>query len=267
MYSRDNQGLPNFVLIKNAYDALDLRKDGIIDIKEWCIAFASYNSKLDFDADKIPNGQEFFNNKNIMDIKINDNLFEHNRITLREWETSGDVVDIYLFIHKNRKIIKDKIYNSDYTVNSGNENFIHSENLIKILKDLLPNQKLSQMQWKMIVNIAQNENYNNLIDIYKFFRIVEITAKNLMSQPKIHNLNNNKLIRNNSDNFLFQGERGIKNLENSGISRLRKFSCRTNLFKPKINMVNMINFKNIVLPGEDRQIKLKMKKFYNKSVG
>ena len=267
MYSRDNQGLPNFVLIKNAYDALDLRKDGIIDIKEWCIAFASYNSKLDFDADKIPNGQEFFNNKNLMDIKVNDNLFEHNRITLREWETSGDVVDIYLFIHKNRKIIKDKIYNSDYTVNGGNENFIHSENLIKILKDLLPNQKLSQMQWKMIVNIAQNENYNNLIDIYKFFRIVEITAKNLMSQPKIQNINNNKLIRNNSDNFLFQGERGIKNLENSGIGRLRKFSCKTNLFKPKINMVNMINFKNIVLPGEDKQIKLKMKKFYNKSVG
>ena len=95
-----------------------------------------------------------------------------------------------------------------YTVNSGNENFIHSENLIKILKELLPNQKLSQMQWKMIVNIAQNENYNNLIDIYKFFRIVEITAKNLMSQPKIQNLNNNnKLMRNNLDNFLFQGEK------------------------------------------------------------
>ena len=88
-----------------------------------------------------------------------------------------------------------------------------------------------------------------------------------MSQPKIQNINNNKLIRNNSDNFLFQGERGIKNLENSGIGRLRKFSCKTNLFKPKINMVNMINFKNIVLPGEDKQIKLKMKKFYNKSVG
>ena len=60
MYSRENQKLPNFALVKNAYDTLDLRKDGIIDIKEWCIAFASYNSKLDSDADKIPNGPEFF---------------------------------------------------------------------------------------------------------------------------------------------------------------------------------------------------------------
>ena len=261
MYSRDNLGLPNFILIKNAYDALDLRKDGIIDIKEWCIAFASYNSKLDFDVDKIPNGQEFFNDKSNINFKINDNSFEHNRIVLREWETSGDVVDIYLFIHKNRKLIKDKIISSDYTVNGGNENFIHSENLIKILKDLFPNQKLSQMQWKMIVNIAQNENYNNLIDIYKFFRIVEITAKNLMSQPKILNIsNNNKLMRNNSDNFLFQKEKGLRNLENNGINRLRKFSCKTKMFKPKINLVNMINFKNIVLPGEDKNIKLKSKK-------
>ena len=61
-------------------------------------------------------------------------------------------------------------------------NIIHAKqllvtNVIHILKDFLPNQKLSQIQWKMIVNIAQNENYNNLIDIQKFFRIVEITGK------------------------------------------------------------------------------------------
>ena len=268
MYSRDNKGLPNFVLIKNAYDTLDLRKDGLIDIKEWCIAFASYNSKLDFDADKIPNGQEFFNHNNINDktLNVDNNSFEHNRLKLREWETSGDVIDIYLFIHKNRKIIKEKIYNSDYTVVSGYENFIHSENLIKILKEFLPNQKLSQIQWKMIANIAQNENYNNLIDIYKFFRIVEITANNLMSQPKLSNIRNknNKLIRNNSDNSFLIREKSLRNLDNSGVNMLRKFSCKTNLFKPKINMVNMINFKNVVLPGENRRIKKKMKKFYNK---
>ena len=38
MYTRNRQEIPNFILIKNSYDALDLRKDGIIDIKEWCIA-------------------------------------------------------------------------------------------------------------------------------------------------------------------------------------------------------------------------------------
>ena len=268
MYSRDNQELPNFVLIKNAYDTLDLRKDGIIDIKEWCIAFANYNSKYDLNADKIPNGPEFFNNINNKNININNNSFEHNRIILREWETSGDILDIYSFIHKNRKIIKDKIYNSDYTVISGNENYIHSENLIKILKELLPNQKLSQIQWKMIVNIAQNENYNNLIDIYKFFRIVEISSKNLNCQPKLKNIRNynNKLMRNNSDGSLLYREKSLRGFGADSLNKLRKLSSKTNLFKPKINLVNMVNFKNIVLPGEDKAIKLKKKKYYNKSV-
>ena len=214
---------------------------------------------------------------NIIDINNNlDKSIEHNRIILREWETSGDVVDIYLFIHKNRKIIKNKIYKSDYTFLSKNENFIHSDNLIKIIKDLLPNVKLSQMQWKMIVNIAQNENFNNLIDIDKFFRVIEITAKNLMSQPKIFNNsnnnktsknigNNNVLTRTISDTSLLERNKSFNNLGYSNINRLRKFSCATNLYKPKINLVNMVNFKNVVLPGENKKSKIKLKHI-NKSV-
>ena len=262
MYTRNRQEIPNFILIKNSYDALDLRKDGIIDIKEWCIAFASYNSKLDYDNDKIQNGPEFFNNKksnNVLDINNSlDKSMEHNRIILREWETSGDVVDIYLFIHKNRKIIKNKIYQSDYSFISKNKNFIHSDNLIKIIRDIMPNVTLSQMQWKMIVNIAINENFNNLIDIDKFFRIVEITAKNMMSQPKIFNSNyENKLMRTVSDSYLFDKNKSknIIKLRNSHINRLKKFNCATNLYKPKVNFVNMVNFKNVVLPGENKKKK------------
>ena len=270
MYTRDKKGLPNFVLIKNAYDALDLRKDGLIDIKEWCVAFANYNGNLDFDGDKIIIGQEFFNNNNNKNTKSHslnhNNSFEHNRLILREWETSGDVVDIYLFIHKNRKLIKEKIFNGDFAVNSGNENYIHADNLIKILQDLLPNQKLSQVQWKMIVNIAQNDNYNNLVDIGKFFKIVEITAKNLNSQPKIMNKNtNNNFIKINSDSSSLGKERHFRYLANTSINGLKKFRSKNHLFKPKVNSVNMINFKNVVLPGEDK-MKQKKKKFYNKSI-
>ena len=214
MYSRENQKLPNFSLVKNAYDTLDLRKDGIIDIKEWCIAFASYNSKLDSDADKIP------------------------------------------------------IYKSGFSVINENENFIHSENLINILRDLIPNHKLSQVQWKMIVNIAQNENYNNLIDIEKFFRIIEITAKNMMSQPKLINIeklrtiNKNKLRRTISEKSLLQ--RDI--FANNNCERINKKNTNTNIYKPKINLVNMINFKNIVLPGE-KKLKIKSKNSSDKIKG
>ena len=41
----------------------------------------------------------------------------------------------------------------------------------------------------MIVSIAQNENNNNLIDIEKFFRLMEITSRNLTSHPKIKTKN------------------------------------------------------------------------------
>ena len=268
MYSRENQKLPNFALVKNAYDTLDLRKDGIIDIKEWCIAFASYNSKLDSDADKIPNGPEFFNNKKNKCINTENTNFGHNRIALREWETSDEVVDIYLFIHKNRKLVKNSIYKSGFSVINENENFIHSENLINILRDLIPNHKLSQVQWKMIVNIAQNENYNNLIDIEKFFRIIEITAKNMMSQPKLINIeklrtiNKNKLRRTISEKSLLQ--RDI--FANNNCERINKKNTNTNIYKPKINLVNMINFKNVVLPGE-KKLKIKSKNSSDKING
>ena len=147
MYVRNKQQAPNFILIKNAYDTLDLRKDGIIDIKEWCIAFASYNGKLDADSEKVPNGPEFFIKKNLK----NNNI--HNRIILREWETSGDIMNIYLIIYKNRKLIKDRIFKSNYIFNSGMENYIQADNLLNIIRDLFPNTKLSQTQWKMIVSI------------------------------------------------------------------------------------------------------------------
>ena len=255
-------------MVKNAYDTLDLRKDGIIDIKEWCIAFASYNSKLDSDADKIPNGPEFFNNKKNKCINTENTNFGHNRIALREWETSDEVVDIYLFIHKNRKLVKNSIYKSGFSVINENENFIHSENLINILRDLIPNHKLSQVQWKMIVNIAQNENYNNLIDIEKFFRIIEITAKNMMSQPKLINIeklrtiNKNKLRRTISEKSLLQ--RDI--FANNNCERINKKNTNTNIYKPKINLVNMINFKNVVLPGE-KKLKIKSKNSSDKIKG
>ena len=110
MYYRNEQEFPNFTLIKNAFDACDLRKDGIIDINEWCKAFASYNGKLDPSPKKVSNGLEFYDQKfktmNNFKLKSNE---EHNRKVLRDWETSGDISKIYKFINKNRKYIKNKI--------------------------------------------------------------------------------------------------------------------------------------------------------------
>ena len=257
MYIRNKQQIPNFILIKNAYDTLDLRKDGIIDIKEWCIAFASYNGKLDPDTEKVPNGPEFFNNFNSLKSNI------HNRIILREWETSGDIMNIYLIIYKNRKIIKDKIYQSNYLFNSGGESYVQADNLLNIIRELFPNTKLSQTQWKMIISIAQNENNNNLIDIEKFFRLLEITTKNLTSHPKIKF--KNKMSKSIGEYSGILNEKKLQTIEQN-LFRKRKFSSMTNIHKQRVNRVNLINFGNVVLPNENIQKKILNETIYAKPV-
>ena len=186
MYSRDEMKMPSFTLIKNAFDEIDLRKDGILDINEWCKAFGNYNSLLDPDEDKISNGEGFFGKKFKKENNFkNRDKIENNRKILREWETSGDIFVIYKFLYKNRKEIKQKINNNDYLIKINEEEFVHYNNFIDVLKDILPNLKISQTQWKMIVNIAQIERTDDLINIKDFFRLIEFSSRNMISHPFI----------------------------------------------------------------------------------
>ncbi len=53
------------------------------------------------------------------------------------------------------------------------------------MKDILPNLRVSQTQWKMIVNIAQKERTDDLINIRDFFKLIEFSSKNMVSHPFI----------------------------------------------------------------------------------
>ena len=193
MYYRNEQNLPNFTLIKNAFDACDLRKDGIIDINEWCKAFATYNGKLDPYPKKSNLDLEFydtkFNTSNNFKLKSN---VDHNRRVLRDWETSGDISKLYKLINKNRKYIKNKITELNLLIKTETGNFIEPDNLVKSIQATFPNLVLSKTQWKMIVNIGRSKN-DNLIDLNEFFRLTEITSMNLESPP-IFELKNKNLI-------------------------------------------------------------------------
>ena len=92
---------------------------------------------------------------------------------------------IYKFLYKNRKEIKQKINENDYLIKINEEEFVHYNNFIDVLKDILPNLKISQTQWKMIVNIAQIERTDDLINIKNFFRLIEFSARNMISHPFI----------------------------------------------------------------------------------
>ena len=196
MYYRNEQSLPNFTQIKTVFDACDLRKDGIIDINEWCNTFASYNGQLDPYPERVSNGLEFFDKKfkTINNFKLRSKV-EHNRKVLREWENSGDISKIYKFIYRIRKYIKNKIIQKNLFIQSKSGDCIHPDNLLKILQDLMPNTIMSKTQWKMIVNIGKNSKCGNLIDINEFFRLIEITATNLDSHPNIFLNNKNKANR------------------------------------------------------------------------
>ena len=203
MFYRNEQNLPNFTLLKNAFDACDLRKDGIIDINEWCKAFATYNAKLDPYPKKSNLDLEFydtkFNSSNNFKLKSN---IDHNRRVLRDWETSGDISKLYKLINKNRKYIKNKIIELDSLIKTETGNFIEPDNLIKAIQVTFPNLVLSKTQWKMIVNIGRSKKLDNLVDLDEFFRLTEITSMNLESPPIIELSNKNMMHKmSNSVNF------------------------------------------------------------------
>jgi len=39
LFEKDSRPAPNYTLIKNAFEYIDIRKDGIIDMNEWLKAF------------------------------------------------------------------------------------------------------------------------------------------------------------------------------------------------------------------------------------
>ena len=186
MYSKDEIRIPSFTLIKNTFDEIDLRKDGILDINEWCKAFGNYNSLLDPNEDRISNGEQFFGKKfrKRNNFKSIDKI-ESNRKILREWETSGDISSIYKYLYKNRKEIKQLIKDKNYLIKINEVDYVHYINFIEILKDIFPKLNISQTQWKIIVNIAQTERCDNLININDFFKLIEFSSKNMISHPCI----------------------------------------------------------------------------------
>ena len=84
-------------------------------------------------------------------------------------------------ISRNRKIIKESL--KQYSLNDNGDMLVQSDNLISVLKDVLPKMKLSHTQWKMLVRIGKTE-IDNLIDLGMFFRMIEVSAKNLKSNPR-----------------------------------------------------------------------------------
>ena len=149
LYSKENKPIPNFAMLKNCYDYIDLRKDGLIDLVEWSNVFGNICGKLDL--------YKSIDNKN----PIN---------TLRKWEMSNNLLEVYKNIARNRKIITQLVKRFGYGY------LIHEDHLINILKDTFPQYKFNYSQWKMIVEIG-NKDARGFIDYETFIMIVENCSK------------------------------------------------------------------------------------------
>ena len=149
LYTKENRPVPNFAMMKNCFDYLDLRKDGLIDLIEWSNVFGNVNGKLDLH-------RSFDSKKGI-------------RI-LQKWEVSNNLIEIYKNISKNRKIISQKVRMISFG------SFIQENNLIQILKEVFPQYKFNNTQWKMIVEIG-NKDSRGFINYDTFIMLVENCAK------------------------------------------------------------------------------------------
>lgn len=103
----------------------------------------------------------------------NDNIAKE----LRQWETSKDISVIYQIINKNRKQIKES--SIEYIF----KNSIQNDNLIKVLKQMFPEIKVSNTQWKMIVSIGDKDKTGH-VNLELFFSLVTNSCKTTLSHPK-----------------------------------------------------------------------------------
>ena len=206
LYKRNEQEIPNFALIKNTFDTIDLRKDGIIDYNEWSKSFSMINGKLDLSYEK----NEINNIKNL---KINKSING-----LRQWENSDDITQKYLLIYRNRKQIKNKLIDNNFIINKNGRQYVNSDTLILLIKNMFPNVKLGHIQWKIITNIGKETNINNLIDVSDFFRLIEIAVKkNNNFKPYKSSYDFNKIYYGSFDSSKLNAYGSSKNFQNSSV--------------------------------------------------
>ena len=101
---------------------------------------------------------------------------------LREWECSNNLEKIYNEINRNRKLLKD--YAKMYMITDGTgKNIIQINNLIEVLKKILPRTQLSRTQWKMMVRIADKQG-TGMVDLEAFLKVTEQSARLMNQQPR-----------------------------------------------------------------------------------
>ena len=113
----------------------------------------------------------------LLDTPITEEDEQNYKSELRQWENSDDITQKYLIIYKNRKQIKNKLSDNNFIIHKSGRQYVKSDTLILVIQKMLPNCKLSRIQWKMITNIGKGPNVDNLVCLSDFFKLIEIATK------------------------------------------------------------------------------------------
>ena len=101
---------------------------------------------------------------------------------LRDLECSNNLESIYNEINRNRKLLRD--YAKMYMITDGTgKSIIQINNLIEVLKKILPRTQLSRTQWKMMVRIDDKQGMG-MVDLEKKKKITEQSARQMNQQPR-----------------------------------------------------------------------------------
>ena len=159
LFRRETLQEPNFALIKNSFDFIDQRKNGILELNEWIRTFSQIKSDLDVTEPDQKKLQQ-----------------------LREWECSNNIENIYNEIYRNRKVLKD--FAKMYMITDGSgRSIIQVNNLIYVLKKILPRTELSRTQWKIMTRMADKQG-TGMVDLDNFLKIMEQSARQMNQQPR-----------------------------------------------------------------------------------
>ncbi|CDW87512.1 ef hand family protein [Stylonychia lemnae] len=128
LYQLQSDEPPTYPIIKDMFDQIDIRKDGIIDINEWTKTFLSQQAQVSRSM------QGFAKRGGSMQPRS-----ENEMINMSSWVSSKDYTNLLNLITKNKKALE-KLYKESLN----QDGFIRFEEAKKLLIDFLRKQMLNE---------------------------------------------------------------------------------------------------------------------------
>lgn len=210
LYQKTNEPLPTYDILRDLFQFIDLRKDGILDIHEWMQTFRGLEEKTTFYSSPKENDTK----SEVRSIKTPGTLQEilkyspentilnhsflrsstpflktpiiKNTSTVKtsflgspfQWEDSKQYDDLIELIVRNRKILQELMEKA------GNNGTISREKAIEIVKDKLKLPMFLDEPLKRVFRFSQKE--EGLVHIRFFMEVLKDHAMSWNSPPKNH---------------------------------------------------------------------------------